>query len=327
MQFKLENDIQTASNPGTAHDYINTYVARHDIRVRGRENRLDFRCSRWGINDLQVCNFSYGKYDTEIRIGDSDDEICFLLVPLQGKSLVARRHDRIVMVPGLAKVFSASEASLFSNTDGFSNLNLRISYRGLKEFLASELEVPVSSVFQFSDSTIDTNGKIRYLLEYLDWISQQLNRQDASHILQNPHFARHTYDTILNLLVSSVDNNYQEIYLSNDCSPAAPAYVREAEEYIVAHLREPITIGDVARQIGIAARTLYSGFHHHRKYSAAEFLRNQRLALAREELKNARQQKRTVTAVAFDCGFLHLSKFAQSYRRRYGENPSDTLKR
>jgi len=33
----------------------------------------------------------------------------------------------------------------------------------------------------------------------------------------------------------------------------------------------------------------------------------------------------SVTEVALSCGFNHLSKFAKSYRERFGELPSETL--
>ncbi|HEX2431520.1 MAG TPA: helix-turn-helix domain-containing protein, partial [Aestuariivirgaceae bacterium] len=35
----------------------------------------------------------------------------------------------------------------------------------------------------------------------------------------------------------------------------------------------------------------------------------------------------TATAIAYDCGFGHLGEFAQSYRLRFGESPSETLRR
>jgi transcriptional regulator GlxA family with amidase domain len=35
----------------------------------------------------------------------------------------------------------------------------------------------------------------------------------------------------------------------------------------------------------------------------------------------------TATTIAYDCGFAHLGEFAQSYRSRFGEHPSETLRR
>ena len=103
--------------------------------------------------------------------------------------------------------------------------------------------------------------------------------------------------------------------------------VRDAERYMREHIRDPITIGDVAEALRIASRTLHLGFQKHRGYSPGQFLRNERLALARGELALAATDGRKVTEVAFGCGFPHLGKFSRQYMRKFGERPSDTLKR
>lgn len=55
-------------------------------------------------------------------------------------------------------------------------------------------------------------------------------------------------------------------------------------------------------------------------------LRRVRLAQARADLE-APGHNTSVTTVAYDCGFSHLGRFAREYARRYGESPSETLRR
>ena len=55
-------------------------------------------------------------------------------------------------------------------------------------------------------------------------------------------------------------------------------------------------------------------------------LRRARLAQARADLE-APGHDTSVTIVAHDCGFSHLGRFAQEYARRFGESPSETLRR
>ena len=55
-------------------------------------------------------------------------------------------------------------------------------------------------------------------------------------------------------------------------------------------------------------------------------LRRARLAQARADLE-APGRNTSVTNVAYDCGFSHLGRFAQEYARRFGESPSETLRR
>jgi len=55
-------------------------------------------------------------------------------------------------------------------------------------------------------------------------------------------------------------------------------------------------------------------------------LRRARLDQARADLE-APGRNTSVTIVAYDCGFSHLGRFAQEYARRFGESPSETLRR
>ena len=55
------------------------------------------------------------------------------------------------------------------------------------------------------------------------------------------------------------------------------------------------------------------------------YLRNVRLDLARLRLSREGSAS-SVTDIALECGFTHLSKFAKAYKDRFGELPSQTLK-
>ena len=56
------------------------------------------------------------------------------------------------------------------------------------------------------------------------------------------------------------------------------------------------------------------------------YLRNVRFQRAREALKRG-QAETSVTEIAKSCGFNHMSRFSAEYRKRFGENPSETLGR
>jgi AraC-like DNA-binding protein len=105
-----------------------------------------------------------------------------------------------------------------------------------------------------------------------------------------------------------------------------PAHLKRACELIRANVAEPVRIAEIATQLGISPRHLQAGFRQHLGTTPQRFLRDCRLDEANRRLSAAKPGA-TTTAIAYDCGFGHLGEFAQSYRQRFGESPSETLRR
>jgi transcriptional regulator GlxA family with amidase domain len=102
--------------------------------------------------------------------------------------------------------------------------------------------------------------------------------------------------------------------------------VRRAAHYIDSHLDDAMTISDVAAAAGVAHRTLYKHFHDERGTSPMRYVRDCRFAQVHEALLQAGTRD-SVTSIAMQCGFRHLGRFSIEYRKRYGETPSETLRR
>jgi AraC-like DNA-binding protein len=107
--------------------------------------------------------------------------------------------------------------------------------------------------------------------------------------------------------------------------PVAPAFVRRAEEYIDEFADDPLRLSDIAEAVGLPSRTLLDGFRKFRGTSPMQYLRQVRLQRARSALQRAAPGTR-VAAIAMECGFAHLGRFAQAYLEAFGETPSDTLR-
>lgn len=104
--------------------------------------------------------------------------------------------------------------------------------------------------------------------------------------------------------------------------------VREALAFIEEHISEPITLTDIARAVHMSIRAVQQGFHDELGTTPMLYLRDRRLERAHENLADAIPSDGvTVTGVAQRWGFTHLSSFATLYRKRWGESPSQTLRR
>jgi transcriptional regulator GlxA family with amidase domain len=85
-------------------------------------------------------------------------------------------------------------------------------------------------------------------------------------------------------------------------------------------------VADLARAAGVSVRTVYRASARHLGGPPMTRLRDSRLEHVRRRLLEAAPGE-TVTSVAMEWGFLHLGRFSSLYRRRFGELPSQTLRR
>jgi transcriptional regulator GlxA family with amidase domain len=93
-----------------------------------------------------------------------------------------------------------------------------------------------------------------------------------------------------------------------------------------ARLGTPIAIADVAQASGIAGRTLFKHFRDFHGMSPMQYLRNSRFQKVRAALLRA-DPEQSVTEIAMNWGFAHMGRFAVEYRQRFGESPSESLRR
>ena len=98
-----------------------------------------------------------------------------------------------------------------------------------------------------------------------------------------------------------------------------------AEQYINAHLTQPVSRADLAATANVSIRTLTRGFTERHGTGPMGFLKARRLDAAYRQLLGAEADSIIVTEVAIRYGFNHLGKFAREYKRVFGELPSVTL--
>lgn len=108
--------------------------------------------------------------------------------------------------------------------------------------------------------------------------------------------------------------------------PPRPLASRRLSELLRSELSDSWTVARLATALGLSARSLHRLALRDFGTSPMDLLRSARLTQARAELATPRPNA-SVTRVALDCGFTHLSRFSQEYARTFGERPSETLQR
>ncbi len=134
-------------------------------------------------------------------------------------------------------------------------------------------------------------------------------------------------ELIVSTLLYIQPSNYTQRLTGRSRRSGRPA-VRRSIEYIEQHLAEPIVLADLVRHTGMSSRSIQSGFREDLDTTPVAFIRERRLIRVRNALSAAvSEDGLTVTEAAQRWGFTHLGSFSVLYRQRFGESPSQTLRR
>lgn len=102
---------------------------------------------------------------------------------------------------------------------------------------------------------------------------------------------------------------------------------QRAEKFMRQNLRRNIYMHEICAAAGVSERALRYAFDDMFGTSPNRYLSMLRLCAACRGLSMADGNRRSVKAVALSCGLWDLSRFADNYRRVFGELPRDPLMR
>jgi len=102
---------------------------------------------------------------------------------------------------------------------------------------------------------------------------------------------------------------------------------QRAEQFMRQNLRRYIYMHEICDAAGVSERALRYAFEDLFGTSPNRYLSMLRLCAACRGLSVADATRKSVKAVALSCGLWDLSRFADNYRRVFGELPRDTLMR
>jgi AraC-like DNA-binding protein len=101
--------------------------------------------------------------------------------------------------------------------------------------------------------------------------------------------------------------------------------VRRARAYIVDHLSEPISLGDLANAALTSRRTLFRAFTDILDDTPQTYIRRLRLHRIRQDLASDEERACTIALIANQWGMSELGRMSGWYRELFGERPSETL--
>ncbi len=138
---------------------------------------------------------------------------------------------------------------------------------------------------------------------------------------KNPFIPPDRYNAVVRLLTFFAD---QLSALSNQLvtekNNSEPPLVLKAREYIDKHKAEELSLADVAKAAGASVFHFCKVFHKATGLKFTDYVARMRVEDARTRLLNPNLR---VSEIAYDVGFQSLTQFNRTFKRVFGQSPSD----
>jgi len=244
-------------------------------------------------------------------------------MPLRGCFEAASRHEVVSCAARQGVVLSPTGENVMRSEAGATRLSIALKYDAMAQQLAALLGTVPDTPLEFAAALNLRERHGRSLARFARLAAAELERPDT--ILLEPITARSFREFVATALLLHQQHNYSESLRRLE-RPAMPRDVKRAIDYIEANLDAAIGLPEIVAACGVPGRTLIQHFRDFKGTSPMRYLRTARYEKVREALRRAEPEE-SITEIAAGWGFSHLGRFSVEYRRRFGESPSQTLRR
>jgi AraC-like DNA-binding protein len=296
------------------------------VRIRPRKHRgstwqvdMTFNALQVGSATAACLRFDHGVQMSADRVKDYH-----VNVPLRGTA-----ETRIGTLPPVlanperAVVFTPDAPADVVWSDRCTQMCLTLTCHTVRLELEALLDQPVVRPIEFTPAMDLTTEGGRAWTAALQLLERHADGRSG--VLEHPLAAANLEKLLVDNLLLAQPHNYTAA-LTRPLPPSVPRIVRQAIELLRSHPEKPWTTATLAREVAVSARSLQEGFQHSTGVPPMRYLRELRLERVHTDLLGAAWESATVSQIARRWGFLYLGRFAASYREKFGETPSETLR-
>ncbi|WP_233255373.1 AraC family transcriptional regulator [Naasia lichenicola] len=279
------------------------------------------------LNMVKVGRITAGylRFGDAIRIRTSEATDFHVDMPLTGRATMrAGSQTPVHGSPRTGAIFMPGHPADLDCDEDFSQMAVMIPKAELEIELENLLGHSVTKPLVFSAGLDLTSGPGCAVLETLRFIDHVST--SAPDMLQHPIAAQRLEQVLMESLLLAQPHNHQES-LAAPVAAAGPRPVAHAIELLRGSLEHAWTVSELAVAVSVSVRSLQEEFRRSTSSTPMGYLRQLRLERIHDELLDAEPGSATVSDVAARWGITHLGRFAASYQRRFGEKPSETIRR
>lgn len=304
-----------------AHDHMAAFMRPHRLTLTDRTSPFAMRHQSVRLGNVRAHWLAYGGH---VQMSSEAMERFYLFqINLRGACEV-RLGNNVSLVRALECCpVMPNQALTKTWQPDCAQMILQVDRAAFDRFAADELGELGFAGLEFGFGPVAIDPALTGLVEMIDLIRRTTTAEDLA--MPNARLTQHFETMVMSMLLSGLPHRHAGAYARVPIA-YAPFHVRRAEDHIQAHIRELITIDDLAAASGASVRTLFSAFQHYRGMTPMNYVKALRLKLAYAELTAATPLETSVTAIALGCGFRHLGNFARDFRDAYGIAPSALLR-
>lgn len=307
-------------------DYVRDRVARlyvpHRLELAGHRARLSAKMHSRRLSDIGISFLTYGD---EVLIEPGTINTYFAVqIPLVGVAEIQCGGRQIESTPATASVISPDDHLAMRWFSGCAQLVCRIERVALESHLAGLLGVGLTERLRFDVAMdidrgpgIGVRSTIRELVTRLD---------RADEVMDHDGYVRQCEQLLMTELLLAQPNNYSH-RLRTEPRPATSNHVRYAIDLLESHPEWAHTLGDLANQVAVSARSLQRGLQRELGTSFQQLLKDIRLRRIHDELRAAEPHTVSVSDVMTRWRLPLKGRSFDAYRKRYGVTPLTTLRR
>lgn len=319
MQHLLQQYAQLQSSDL---DQVQTHVSKvlcpHDLHLQHHKESLNTELYYRAAPRL---GFGRLRYGAAVHIRPQPLKTFYLLqIPISGYEQIHVKNKQLNSNLHSATMLNPEQEFEMSHSDQANKLFIRICKQSLELFFELHYQRPLQGKLEFTPLFSLNSEAGKSLQRVLYW---QFHEASEGVLFQSPLAIQQLENTFFSSLLAIWTHN-QHIPTVHSLTPHN---IKRAKDYIQQHLTQPLSVHQIAQFAGISTRSLYTGFKEFVGLSPMQYVKQQRLHLAHQQLQQADPSHTTVTEIALLAGFSHLGQFALDYQRVFGARPSHTLQK
>lgn len=268
----------------------------------------DGKINAYDANGFRASVFTTGAADirrTRQHINAADTADYLFLAPLSGMFQLEHFGKEALYQPGQAVLVDGAEPFRFVQHDTINCVSLKMP----RQYLHERLSIPRLLCALSIDLK---SGLMRTATQALLSFNQQLDQIAAN-------TAPSALKTVADLLTLALHScNDQE---PSPLSDARRQTLERALDFIQKEIFSPnLDAARVAAHCGISLSYLHELFRS-METTVGRYISGYRLSCVKTKLADPCHQMRSISQIAFDCGFSNMSHFSRVFREQFGMSP------